>query len=193
MGDGSGGWVGGSVDANCNMHGLRSSTGGVIRGATHLGQLLLAAATAHAHAVDDEALLGLVTQVARLLRPRRARCAVDHRQLTVLPAAHTQQEADSVRLLLAPDLLQVLEGALRTNGGVDERCRLASRWVEKPLSVRPAVTPGGRDHTSIRCAATRGYSLISQDARCVVRGFRAWGCGNSHEWEAGGEAEGRTM
>merc|ERR1719483_1024164 len=76
-----------------------------------LGQLLLAATTAHAHAVDAEALLGLVAQVAGLLRPRGARGAVDDRQLTVLPAAHTQQEADSVRLLLAPDLLQVLEGA----------------------------------------------------------------------------------
>mmetsp|Transcript_7821 Transcript_7821/g.18726 ORF Transcript_7821/g.18726 Transcript_7821/m.18726 type:complete len:245 (+) Transcript_7821:62-796(+) len=76
-----------------------------------LGQLLLAAATADAHAVDAKALLGLVAQVARLLGARRARGTVDDRKLAVLPAAHAEQEADGVRLLLAPDLLEVLEGA----------------------------------------------------------------------------------
>ena len=52
------------------------------------------------------------------------RCAavedVDRVGVAVLPRAHAQQEADSVRLLLAPDLLQVLEGALREKRGGGE-------------------------------------------------------------------------
>ena len=107
-----------------------------LRGATHLGQLLLAAATADAHAVDAKALLGLVAQVARLLGARRARGTVDDRKLAVLPAAHAEQEADGVRLLLAPDLLEVLEGALRKRGGRGRSARRqqTSRfWLLLPL------------------------------------------------------------
>ena len=115
-----------------------------LRGATHLGQLLLAAATADAHAVDAKALLGLVAQVARLLGARRARGTVDDRKLAVLPAAHAEQEADGVRLLLAPDLLEVLEGALRKRGGRGRsaRRRQTSRfWLLLPSEAGGRMCP----------------------------------------------------
>ena len=76
-----------------------------------LGLNHLARAALHAHAVDAEALLGLVAKVARLVRARRPRRAVDDGQVAVLPAAHAQEEADRVRLLLLPELIQVAEGS----------------------------------------------------------------------------------
>ena len=70
----------------------------------------LAVAAADAHAVDNVALLGLVAQAAGLVRARRASQAHAAGHLAVLPAAHTQQEAEHIALLLAPQLLNVLRG-----------------------------------------------------------------------------------
>lgn len=75
-----------------------------------LMSMLLAVATAHANTVNHVALLGLVTQTASLVGARRARGAVDNVQLAVLPAAHTQEEAEDVALLLLVELLEVLVG-----------------------------------------------------------------------------------
>lgn len=71
----------------------------------------LAAATAHAHAVHHDALLGLVSQPTGLVGTRRTRHAHDRRQLAVFPAAHAQQEPQHVALLLPPQLFHVLPGA----------------------------------------------------------------------------------
>jgi len=79
-----------------------------------LGDRALATTTAHAHAVDDKALLGLVAQTARLVRAARARGAVDDVQLaklyestlsksststiktqTVLAGCHIDEDGDS--------------------------------------------------------------------------------------------------
>jgi len=49
-----------------------------------LGHRLLAATTANAHAVDDIALLGLVSEAAGLVGARGTRGAVDDVQLTEL-------------------------------------------------------------------------------------------------------------
>lgn len=49
-----------------------------------LGDRLLSATTADADAVDNVALLGLVSETAGLVRARRSRGAVDDIQLTVL-------------------------------------------------------------------------------------------------------------
>ena len=49
-----------------------------------LGDRALATTTAHAHAVDDKALLGFVAQTARLVRAAGARGAVDDVQLAKL-------------------------------------------------------------------------------------------------------------
>lgn len=70
-----------------------------------------AAPAAHTDPVYDIALFGLVAQPARLVGPGGARGAVQRRELAVLPAAHPQQEAHHVRLLLPPQLLDVLVGA----------------------------------------------------------------------------------
>jgi hypothetical protein len=60
-----------------------------------LGHRPLAAAAAHAHAVDDVALLGLVAEAARLVRAGRARGAVDDVELAVLAEMHSQQGSTS--------------------------------------------------------------------------------------------------
>mmetsp|Transcript_19721 Transcript_19721/g.41207 ORF Transcript_19721/g.41207 Transcript_19721/m.41207 type:complete len:275 (-) Transcript_19721:33-857(-) len=71
----------------------------------------LAATTAHAHAVDDVALLGLVAEATGLVLAGRAVHTHDLGQLAVLPGAHAQQEAHDIALLLPPKLLLVLVGA----------------------------------------------------------------------------------
>ena len=72
---------------------------------------LLPATAAHADAVDDVALLGLVAHAAGLVRAGRLGAASDGGQLAVLPAAHAQEEAEHIALLLAPQLLDVLVGS----------------------------------------------------------------------------------
>ena len=75
-----------------------------------LGLRALAATTAHADAVDDKALLGLVAETASLVGARRTRRTVQHRQLAVLPAAQAHQETQHVGLLLLVQLLDELVG-----------------------------------------------------------------------------------
>jgi len=62
----------------------------------------LAGTTAHANAVDNKALLGLVPEPASLVRASRAGAAVDGGELAVLPHPHAGEEAKHVRLLLLP-------------------------------------------------------------------------------------------
>lgn len=76
-----------------------------------LGHGPFATTTTHPNAVDDIALLGLVAQPARLIRPGGPWSPVQGRELAVLPAAHSQEESHHVRLLLPPELLDVLVGA----------------------------------------------------------------------------------
>mmetsp|Transcript_20260 Transcript_20260/g.56451 ORF Transcript_20260/g.56451 Transcript_20260/m.56451 type:complete len:266 (+) Transcript_20260:184-981(+) len=72
---------------------------------------LLAASTAHTGAVHHEALLGLVAHAAGLVRAGGVGDPHNGRQLPVLPAAHAQQEAEHIALLLFPQLLNVLVGS----------------------------------------------------------------------------------
>merc|ERR1719334_977254 len=81
--------------------------GGLTVGGT-LGHGALAAAAADADTVDDVALLGAVAEAAGLIRAGGPRGAVDGGELAILPAAHAQQEAQHVALLLAVQLLHVL-------------------------------------------------------------------------------------
>ena len=64
-----------------------------------LGDGLLAVTTADADAVDNVALLGLVAKTARLVRTGRARRAVDHVKLTVLPAPESHKHSISNSIL----------------------------------------------------------------------------------------------
>lgn len=70
-----------------------------------------AATAADTNPVYDITLLGLVAQPPRLVGPGGAGSPVQRRELPVLPAADPQQEAHHVRLLLPPQLLDVLVGA----------------------------------------------------------------------------------
>jgi hypothetical protein len=58
---------------------------GFTEGST-LSDRLFAVTAAHTDTVDDIALLGLVAKAASLVGARRAGCAVDNVQLTILPA-----------------------------------------------------------------------------------------------------------
>lgn len=73
-----------------------------------LGHRAFAATTADANPVYDVTLLGLVSQPPRFVGPGGAGSPVQRGQLAVLPAADPQQEAHHVRLLLPPQLLDVL-------------------------------------------------------------------------------------
>lgn len=61
-----------------------------------------AATTAHTNAIYDIALLGLVSQPARFIRPGGAGGPVERRELAILPAAHPEKEAHHIGLLLPP-------------------------------------------------------------------------------------------
>lgn len=79
-----------------------------------LGDLALAATAADTDAVDDVALLGLVAETAGLVGARGAAGTVDNVQLTVLPAADTEDETEDIRLLLLVKLFNVLVGTHTT-------------------------------------------------------------------------------
>jgi len=69
-----------------------------------LGNGAFAASAAHGNAVDDEALLVLVTQTASLVGTGGSWGTVDLGQLAVLPAANAEQVAHHIALFLAIQL-----------------------------------------------------------------------------------------
>ena len=72
-----------------------------------LGDRAFAATTTDTNTEDGEALLGLVSETACLVRARRTRCTVESGHLAVLPNADTQQVAHHIALLFAVQLLDV--------------------------------------------------------------------------------------
>ena len=74
-----------------------------------LGNRPLAATASHTDTVDNIALLGLVAELAGLMGTSGAGAADDGLTLTVFPAADTENESHDVRLLLPPQLVNVLE------------------------------------------------------------------------------------
>jgi len=89
---------------------IHTLVGGLAVGST-LWYWSLATSTADTDTVDNIALLGLVTQTACLIRTRWTGSTVDDVQLSELPAADTEQEAQDIGLLLLLQLLNVLERA----------------------------------------------------------------------------------
>lgn len=77
--------------------------------AVHLVHGPLATSTAHTDAVNNVSLLGLEPEATSLVWAGGAVQAHDAWELTVLPAAHTQQETEHITLLLLPKLLNVLQ------------------------------------------------------------------------------------
>lgn len=76
-----------------------------------LGDVSLATASAHANSVHHVPLLSLVAKLAGFVRSGGSLALVDDRQLAVLPCAHSQHESDQLRLLLSPELFEVLVGS----------------------------------------------------------------------------------
>jgi hypothetical protein len=71
----------------------------------------LATTTANTNTVHHKALLGFVPHTTGFVRPGGPAQPDDAWQLTELPAAHTQEEAEHIALLLPPKLLHVLQTA----------------------------------------------------------------------------------
>lgn len=74
----------------------------------HLVHGPLATSTADTDTVYNVSLLGLEPKATSLVWAGRTVQAHDAWELTVLPASHTQQEAEHITLLLLPKLLNVL-------------------------------------------------------------------------------------
>lgn len=121
-----------------------------------LADLAFATTAADTDAVDDDTLLGLVAKTASLVGAGRTRGTVDDLELTILPAADTEQKAQDIRLLLLVQFFQVLVGThyivykkrsmlemvLRTVG-MDGWMRTGKEWLWRQCltdSVRPRST-----------------------------------------------------
>lgn len=70
----------------------------------------LSVTTSNSDTVDDETLLGLVTQSSGLVRSRRSAGSVDDGLLSVFPDSDSLQESQYIGLLLSLQLFQVLVG-----------------------------------------------------------------------------------
>jgi len=68
---------------------------------------LFTVTAADADTVDHIALLGLVSQTTGLVRARGTRSTMDDIQLAVLPASHTEEKAQYIRLLFPVQLADV--------------------------------------------------------------------------------------
>lgn len=134
-----------------------------------LGHPLPVAAT-HAHAVDDVALLGLVAEAAGLVGARGARRAVDDVQLSELPAAHAQQEAQDVALLLLVELLEVFVRAHSWEKKLlpDHAAPRKYSWPFWPSFGRRCCRHCGREHTR-PLEKTRGAAATADRANAQMR------------------------
>lgn len=68
----------------------------------------LSVTTSNSDTVDDETLLGLVTQSSSLVWSRRSGGSVDDVLLSVFPDSNSLQESENIRLLLSLQLFQIL-------------------------------------------------------------------------------------
>ena len=73
-----------------------------------LSNALLSVSSLNTDSVDDITLLGLISESVSLVGTRWLTCSVDCRQLSVLPSAKSENESHDIRLLLVPQLLEVL-------------------------------------------------------------------------------------
>ncbi len=76
-----------------------------------LSNLALTTTTSDTDAIDDETLLGLVSETTGLVDARRTAGTMDDVELTVFPATDTEDEAKDIRLLLLVELFNVFIGA----------------------------------------------------------------------------------
>ena len=90
---------------------LIDSLGGRLSANLSLSDLALATTTANPHSVNDETLLGLVSETASLVWARWTRGAVNDVKLAVFPAADAKDEAEDVTLLFLVDFFEVFVGS----------------------------------------------------------------------------------
>lgn len=69
----------------------------------------LASSATDGDAVYDESLLGLVSETASLVRTGRSGELHDLGKLSVLPSSHTEEKAEGVALLLAPNFFKIFK------------------------------------------------------------------------------------
>ena len=72
--------------------------------------IALTSTSADSDSVDNVALLGLVSKSASLLWARWSHALVNSWKLTVLPGSDSKHKSHEIRLLLSPELFQVLVG-----------------------------------------------------------------------------------
>jgi hypothetical protein len=94
-----------------------------------LGDRAFAAPTTDTDAVDDKALLCFVAQATCLVGAGGSCCAVDDVELAVFPAAHAEEEAQDIRLLVLVEFCTVNTQRKNQIGGLYPRgtCRLPWR------------------------------------------------------------------
>lgn len=102
--------LGNSSQRSLQLELVDTLVGGLTVGGSLLGGSL-SVSSSDSDSVDDESLLGLVTQSSGLIGSRRSRSSVDTGLLSVLPASDSEQESQHVGLLLSVDFLEVLVGA----------------------------------------------------------------------------------
>ncbi len=101
------------IEANLVTFGQLLLVNSLISGFSHslsLGHMSSETSPSDTRSVDDEALLGSVSQHSRFVWPRRVRHSVHSLALPVLPRTHSQNKAHRFALLLAPQQLHVLSG-----------------------------------------------------------------------------------
>ena len=99
--------LGKSLEVSLRLLLVDTSVGGLTVVDT-LGKKLLAITSLDLNTVNAITLLGLVTETVSLIRSRTLSGSVDGRQLPELPSSQTKQESHDIRLLLVPQLLQIL-------------------------------------------------------------------------------------
>lgn len=100
---------GSSTEGSLVLELVDTHVGGLTVGSTLVGRAL-AATSADTDTVNNETLLGLVTETVSLVRARRTSGTVDGLQLTVLPASNSEEESQNIRLLLLVKLFKILVG-----------------------------------------------------------------------------------
>jgi hypothetical protein len=82
-----------------------------------LGVGALTTSTTDTDTVNHVALLGFVSETTGLVRARRTGSSVDNVELTVFPAAQTEDETQHIRLLLLVQFFEILVGTHDDYGG----------------------------------------------------------------------------
>ena len=96
--------------SSCSLLLSDTKVAGLSENAT-LTDVTLTSTSSDSDSVDDESLLGLVTESAGLIWSGWLGSSVDHRKLAILPGSNSKNESNEFRLLLSPKLFEILVGS----------------------------------------------------------------------------------